>query len=293
MNFQIESVAGCHLKCNECAVPHIKRAAPYIFMQPDVFETILRKYVVPYKRANGGDCPPTIIPHKDGEPLLNKNYRLFMEMVRDICPDMKVAIYTDGLLLPTFAKQGRDFIDFLGTLPMVFDVLVSFHFNNHDGTTNDYGPLTDYLKAKIRTRPHNVRFILASHLVAPMTRERLDEWKASWDKENLGIPVHANCSINPWTGRVDDPNCVTFNACPYSDFGHWFFGATGNVIPCCLDLEEDVILGNVMTDDPAEVYERCKAFYERHQKRDVPHTLCNNCYNLPVDPQLIQVGVRA
>ena len=257
------------------------------FMTLDIWQTILRDYVVPYKSLNAHLNPPTLIPHKDGEPLLNKQLPTFLKLASEAAPDIHIDVYTHGLLL----KQ--EFVDFLGTLPNRCRLLVSFHFHNHDGTTNDYTQTTAVLRAALPTWPRNVELILASHLVQPMTRERLEEWKASWaDVERAGkATVHANTSINPWTGLIDDPNCSRFTGCPYERFDHIFFGATGNIVACCMDLEEEIVFGNVMKDDPAAMVEAVRQFYARHWGKDRPHDLCRDCYGLPaVDRSVLQLG---
>ena len=117
-----------------------------------------------------------------------------------------------------------------------------------------------------------------------------------WD--GLPITVHCNCAINPWTGRIEE-GTVKFNGCPYGDFGHWFFGVTGNVIACCLDLEEEIVLGNVMKDTPVELLLRTQTFYaqQRHameQKLRPVWAVCDNCYGYDRadrNPELLQLGV--
>ena len=273
-------------------------------MEMDVFKTILDRYVIPYKnylsqayRDRANECPPTVIYHKDGEPLLNRRLSDFIRAVVDADSSLKNDIYTNGLLLPK--RDG--FIEFIGSLPARFRMLVSFHFLNADGDPeNDYTETNAYLRRYLtggRTWPANVELIFASHLIKPMTRERLEEWRESWRPfiDQGRVTVHANVSINPWTGRIEDESCVKFNGCPYGDFGHMFFGATGNVIACCLDLEEEIIFGNVMKDDPAEMVAKLEEFYADQRAKVVKHAVCNNCHGLPhrTRDELLQIGVKA
>lgn len=263
------------------------------FMDREVFSTILHKYIVPYQHVNTPkDGRPTFIGHKDGETLLNKQYpEMLKEVSNAVGSGMNIDVYTHGLLLPKWRERGHDFIDFLGSLPNRCRLLVSFHFNNIEGTVNDYTETTAYLKDAIQTRPPNVEIILVSHLVSPMTKETLNDWRETWRPEiDRGIAVHANASINPWTGRIEDPNCSHFNGCPYGDFGHWFFGVTGNLIACCMDLEEEITFGNVMFDDPAEMFEKVKAFYAAQTRREVQFDVCANCFGLEPFPKLVQLG---
>ena len=264
------------------------------FMAREVWDTILHKYVVPYRDLNVHLSPPTIIPHKDGEPLLNKKYPELLRSIADLDPTLKIDIYSHGLLLK------REFIDYLGTLPNNIRLLISFHFYNHDGTQNDYSRTTRVLWDLFHSneQPKNVEFILASHVVRPMTLERLEVWKGIWTGpiEQGRVTVHANAALNPWTGLIEEPGTIEFHGCPYSEFGHMFFGATGNVIACCMDLEEEIVFGNVMKDDPAEMVDKVREFYanqQRIQRGDAPlvHEVCRNCFGLGTrQDTLVQLG---
>ncbi len=288
MNFQVEVVAGCNLTCAECPVRMIQRPGDsrYIFLKPEIWETILHKYIVPYKHLNAHLNPPTFIPNKDGEPLLNKRLPNMLRDLASVAPDMHVSIYTHGLLLPRLP-----FLDALGALPNRVRLMTTFHFYNHDGSENDYTETTAYLRSRVHDWPRNVELILISHRFPPMTDERLAAWKASWD----GFPatVHANVQINPWTGLIKGEGLTKFDCCPYEKFDHMFFGATGNVIACCMDLEEEIVFGNVMKDDPAEMVGTVEAFYAAQKRREVKYAVCHDCFGLPPAPRpLLKVGVH-
>jgi len=261
------------------------------FMTDEVWDTILNKYVVPYKHVNSYLNNPTLIPHKDGEPLLNKNLSSLLSRAAKLVPDMGISIYSHGLLLK------RSFIEFLGSLPNPTRLLVSFHFFNYDGTENDYTSTTEVLKDCVHNyKPDNLEVIFVSHLVPPMTSDRLNKWKDSWDKEvSTGkLTVHANVAINPWTGLIENAT-VHHGGCPYNDFHSMFFGATGNVIACCMDLEEEIVFGNVMKDDPEKMVGTVRAFYAAQKRREVNHKVCYDCFGIPKQQvDLIQLsGVKA
>jgi hypothetical protein len=197
------------------------------FMSDRVFDTILSRYIVPYKEVNRF-CPPTFIGHKDGEPLLNKKLPAVLRKVANVVPDMKIDIYSHGLMLPKWRDRGQDFFEFLATLPNQVRYMMSFHPKNHDDSVNDYSQVIPYLKEVLHNPPRNVEFITVSHKSKWVSEETQENWRKTW--EGYPITVHKNCSINPWTGLMEDIATCHYNGCPYSDFGHWFFGATGNVI---------------------------------------------------------------
>lgn len=238
-------------------------------MDRAVWDKIFERYVVPFHGWNSHFNAPTLIPHKDGEPLLNKNLPSLLDSAR-LLPTMHVDIYTHGLLLT------QKFVDFLATLPNKVRLLITFHFYNHDGSENDYGKASALIKSVLADKPGNVEVILAAHKTSLVSMGRLQEWKDSW-----GHVANINVSLNPWTGRVKEPGTMKFDHCPYDNFGSLFFGVTGNVIACCMDLEEEIVFGNVMADDPVEVVEKVRAFYYEQKNRNISHDLCNVCFGLP------------
>lgn len=290
MNFQVELHNFCNFTCGYCPNRVMQRKRE--FMAEDVWQTILYKYIVPYRHMNQF-CPPTFIGHKDTEPLIDKKLPARLRDLADIAPDMKIDIYSNGVLLPAWAKRGVDFMEFLATLPNQVRFMMSYHPANHDNSVNDYSVVVPYLQGVLRNPPRNVEFITVSHKSKWVTTETQEQWRATW--EGYPITVHANCAINPWTGRMEDQATCHYNGCPYADFGHWFFGTTGNIIACCLDLEEEIVLGNVLVDDPLEMFAKTEAFYTEQrrtleEKRRVAHPVCSNCYGQTRD-ELVQIGV--
>lgn len=265
------------------------------FMSDEVFDAILYQYIVPYRHVKNSDSPPTFIGHKDGEPLLNKKFPAILRKLADTVPDMKIDIYSHGLMLPKWRDRGQDFFEFLATLPNQVRYMMSFHPKNHDWTDNDYTPVESYLKDVLRNRrPPNVDFITVSHKSRWVSEDVQEAWRQVW--AGLPITVHCNCSINPWTGLMEDIATCAYNGCPYADFGHFFFGVSGNVIACCLDLEEEIVFGNVLRDTPADMFLKTGAFYAEQrktleEKRRPTHRVCDNCYGFKRDTPLIQLGV--
>jgi hypothetical protein len=264
------------------------------FMSDAVWDVILHQYIVPYKHVNSF-CPPTFIGHKDGEPLLNKALPDRLSSLAAVVPDMNIDIYSHGLMLPRWYERGQDFFEFLGTLPNHVRYMMSYHPRNHDYSVNDYEPVITYLREVLRDPPRNVEFITVSHKSKWVSEEVQEAWRAVW--RGLPITVHCNTHINPWTGRMEDIATCHYSGCPYSDFGHWFIGATGNVIACCLDLEEEIVLGNVLRDDPAEMFAKTEAFYAEQRrileaKELHPRGVCRNCFGQKrEDVELVQLGL--
>jgi hypothetical protein len=290
----VELTSHCDLTCGYCPNKDMERDR--VFMNDRVWDTILHSYIVPYRCYNDHRCPPTFIGHKDGEPLLNKSLPDRLESLVRAAPGIKIDIYSHGLMLPRWRDRGRDFFDFLESLlPSRVRFMMSYHPRNHDNSINDYGPTISYLQEVLRSPPRNVEFITVSHKSRWVSEADQMSWRSMW--EGLPITVHSNCSINPWTGRIQEEGTVKFSGCPYADFGHWFFGATGNIIACCLDLEEEIILGNVMIDNPVDMFDKTESFYKEQRrlweaKEKVNHQVCANCFGQDEDVKLISLGVR-
>lgn len=295
MNFQIELTSHCDLECGYCPNRSMKRKRA--FMSDKVFDVILNQYVVPYRHINAF-CPPTFIGHKDGEPLLNRAFPDRLRSLSEVAPDMKIDIYSHGLMLPSLKERKQDFFQFLSTLPNQVRYMMSYHPRNHDNSENDYTKTILYLQEVLQNRkPSNVEFITVSHKSKWVSDIDQEFWRRTW--ENYPITVHANCSINPWTGLMEDVATCSYNGCPYADFGHWFFGATGNVIACCLDLEEEIVLGNVLQDSPADMFQKTQDFYAEQRriletKEQHPRGVCRNCFGQKRDTkEIIQLGLVA
>ena len=296
MNFQVELTSYCDLSCGYCPNKDMQRERKY--MDDKVWDIILHHYITRYKHENEF-CPPTFIGHKDGEPLLNKRLPERLRSLADVCPDMKIDIYSHGLMLPKWRDRGHDFMDFLASLPNRVRYMMSYHPRNHDDSHNDYAPVVEYLSKVLVNPPSNVEFITVSHKSRWVSEEMQQGWARVWS--GLPITVHCNCSINPWTGLIQEEGTIQFNGCPYGDFGHWFFGATGNVIACCLDLEEEIVLGNVLKDLPSDMFAKTTEFYASQrrileEKSLHHHGVCRNCFGQVRDAaqgELLQLGVPA
>jgi radical SAM protein with 4Fe4S-binding SPASM domain len=199
------------------------------------------------------------------------------EMITGLCAvsSAKIDIYTNGLLIKP------DFVRWLGGFSNKFSVLLSFHIFNYDGAENDYAAAEPTIFECIKVAPSNVTFILVSHKTSLMDAGRLERWRQIWAARRKELPrldaVHANANINPWAGLISDPNCVSFKACPYGDGQHLFIGSTGNVLACCMDLEEENVFGNIMKHDFDEIMAKRKDFYRDMAEGKREFDLCKRC----------------
>lgn len=273
MNLQFESSTMCQLSCVECPQRLMKRKREN--MTDEVFNVIFNKYILNLKDEEERlGYPPTIGFHGNGESLLHpkiKEYLLKISMCR---PNFRYNLYTNGLLLT------EEFIDFLGHLPNKVWLFISFHFYNYDGKRNDYSKVDELMLRVLTEKEYsNIVFAFTSHVTRYITKDDLNTWGKIWNskvpEDKLTVSVN-NC-INPWTGLIHEDNCVKFDACPYADFGHLFIGVTGNVVPCCMMLEEDVKFGNVLIDPYKQIINKAEKFYADMRKKTIDEEICKKC----------------
>lgn len=269
----MELTNACNSRCIECPNRFMKRKRRV--MSDEVLEKIFSDYLPSLKNEEAErGYPPTIILHKDGEPLLHPNFEAIVRTISEIAPKFRFNIYTNGLLLTD------GIINMLGSLPNLTWLYVSYHFFNFDGSVNDYAKTNYVVWRGIEKKLDNVAILATSHITRFASREFLEAWESDW-RSNIHDGIEGayglmiNNHINPWTGLIEEENCVTFDGCPYQDFGHLFIGVTGNVIPCCMDLEEVLSVGNILEESKDVLFERMSDFYSK-LSTNLPN-LCRKC----------------
>jgi len=242
-------------------------------MELDTFNKLLNDYIVPLEGNR-----PAIIFHINGEPLFASNWEYMVREVSKKRPDAFIDIYTNGILLDDKV------MDVLVSLPSSFRVYVSFHFRmKNSSVLVNYKDLHyDHIERSVKRNARNVEFIFVSHLHDGISEDILDEWKSYWEQKLKLFPnrvggVHINPNINPWGELISDSHCVTFASCCYENGEHLFVGNTGNVLPCCLDLEEEMILGNIMIDSKEQIMENRNKFYSSLSNKETLGVVCRRC----------------
>jgi len=268
MNFQIELTNRCNLQCVECPNRLMNRKRED--MAKDVFEVILKEYIVPH---NAG----TVILHKDGEPLLHPHLKEIITQISEVS-NAKIDIYTNGLLLK------KPFVEFLTSISNKVWLLISFHFHSYEGKLYTYSNVAKELEDILGMTYKNVELVFATHVTDYADNWMLNRWKVYWDNyvgdDQMLKAVHINTAVNPWAGLIKQKNNISFDACPYADGQHYFIGVTGNVIPCCMDLEEEVVFGNVLTDSRGKIEADRDTFYETLNAGRINEDLCKRCLNV-------------
>ena len=230
---------------------------------------------------------PKIRPYTDflyfhlmGEPLLHPKLEPFLALAGDA--GFKVILTTNGTLLP---KQQETLLN----APALHKVNISLHaFEANDLAV----PFEDYLSGcfsfgKAAEGKKLIAFRLwnqggqdakNAQILAAM-REFFPE---PWVQERRGIRIGQRVYLE-YGDKFDWPDLSA------ADGGEGVFChglrdqlgilCDGTVVPCCLDHEGDIALGNLFTQTMEEILEtpRAKAIYEGFSQRKAAEELCRKC----------------
>jgi len=218
--------------------------------------------------------------HLMGEPLLHPKLEQFLKMAGSY--GFKVILTTNGTLL---MKQQ----EMLLSSPALHKINISLHaFEANDLTV----PFEEYLsdcfafgkasagKKLVVYRLWNQGGEDAQNQVILDTMNRY--FPGNWVKERLGTRI-AERTYLEYGDKFDWPDLTA----PEGSSRIFCYGlrdqlgvlCDGTVVPCCLDHEGDLALGNLFTQDMEEILNssRAKAIYEGFSSREATEELCRKC----------------
>ena len=274
----IEITNVCNLSCNFCP----KTSRKYEFMQEDAFEKIIKNI----KRYT-----EHVYFHLMGEPLLNKNLKRFLEISGE--NGLKVNITTNGTLI----NEVKDVLINSTSLRQINISLHSFEANDHERDFNDY--LNNIINF-IKEVSDNTDIICSLRLwnldgkYKGSNNMNIDIFNILQEKFNLGIDLHE---------VFKEKNSFKLRNRVYISMGEKFkwpslkeeelgerafcYGlrdqigilVDGTVVPCCLDSEGSIPLGNIFTQDLDSIIncDRATAIYNGFSGRKAVEDLCKKC----------------
>ena len=257
----------CNLRCRFC--PGTKRQAKV--MTEEAFSALLPK-LRPWADY--------LYFHLMGEPLCHPKLGRFLELAGNA--GFRVILTTNGTLLQ---KQQ----EILLRSPALHKVNISLHAFE----ANDLGmPFADYLQAcfafgqAARGKALVVYRLWNQGGEDAKTREILSAMEAAfptpWSVERRGTRIGHRVYLE-YGDKFDWPDLRA------EDGGEQVFCyglrdqigvlCDGTVVPCCLDHEGDISLGNLFTQSMDEILEnpRAKAIYEGFGHRKAAEELCRKC----------------
>ena len=257
----------CNLRCAFC--PGTKRT-PKVMTQPEL--DILLPKLRPWTDY--------LYFHLMGEPLCHPQLETFLQAAKD--HGFKVILTTNGTLLETQKNM-------LLASPALHKVNISLHaFEANDLSV----PFETYLQqcfsfGKAAENHKLVVFRLwnqggAEEKNAEILREMQRHFPRPWVQERKGIRI-GNRIYLEYGDKFDWPDLSA------RDQGEQVFCyglrdqigvlCDGTVVPCCLDHDGDLALGNLLKQDLETILnsERAKAIYQGFQNRHAAEELCRKC----------------
>ena len=269
----LEITNVCNLSCSFC--PGTKR--PTGFLSPEQFRTLAEK-IRPHTEY--------LYLHLMGEPLLHPQLEQLLDIAHEL--EFQVMITTNGTLLPQ--RQ-----ELLCSSPAIRKVSISVHsFEGNEGG----GALEDYLaqcfafakaaaaagkRCGLRlwnldgknTSGANSR---NGAILAQMKQAFPRPWKEGWQGVTLAERIYLE-----WGEKFDWPDLE-------ADGQHqrgFCYGLRdqigvlwdGTVVPCCLDHEGDIPLGNLFSQTLEDILntDRARAIYEGFSNNRTVEPLCRTC----------------
>ena len=218
--------------------------------------------------------------HLMGEPLCHPNLDRFLQLAYDA--GFKVIITTNGTLLK---KQQ----DVLLNAPELHKINVSLHAFE----ANDYSvPFSQYLSncfsfGKAAEGNVIVVFRLWNKGGADKRNEEIlskmkEYFPEPWKEERKGIRIGQRVFLE-YGDKFDWPDLTA----PEGNDNVFCYGlrdqigvlCDGTVVPCCLDHDGDLALGNLFKEDLDVILEKpkAKAIYQGFQNKKAAEELCRKC----------------
>ncbi len=257
----------CNLHCSFC--PGTKRNSRV--MKVDEFSVLLPKL---------REVTDYLYFHIMGEPLCHPQLDAFLSLAGNA--DFKVILTTNGTLLP---RQQ----DLLLHSPTVHKVNISLHaFEANDLSL----PFSDYLTGCFQfTTAAEGKKLVTLRLWNQGGADELNErilsdlhryFPETWLTEPRGTRI-GNRVYLEFGDKFDWPDLT----CPDGGDRVFCYGlrdqlgvlCDGTVVPCCLDHEGDIALGNLFTDDLDAILSspRAKAIYHGFSAGKASEELCRKC----------------
>lgn len=274
----IEITNICNLSCNFCP----KTGRNLGFMKEEEFKEVL-KNIKPYTDH--------IYLHLMGEPLLNPEIGRFLELAKEY--ELKVNITTNGTLIN---KAGETLL----ASPALRQVNISLHSFEANKQEVDFNEYIDTVVSFVKSARDNTDVISSMRLWNLDTRHKASnslnenifkileekfglnyDLKASFGEKN-SVKLFPNVYLSladkfEWPNiKIAHSNERKFCSALRDQFGVL---VDGTVVPCCLDSEGNMALGNIFETPMEEILqsERARGIYDGFTRREAVEDLCKTC----------------
>lgn len=275
----IETTNVCNLSCNFC--PKTKRKAG--FMTKEEFEIIVKK-IKGYTNY--------IYLHLMGEPFLNKNFEDFIKIAKR--ENLYVNITTNG----TLVNSVKDIIINNGGVRQINISLHSFEANDSNINFNEYfinilnfineGNKKTNTIFSLRLWNIDTEELKADNSLNLNILELIEE-KLSLDfdlkevlKEKNRVKLKERIYLNmaeKFSWPDSNISLISQDIFCYGLRDQIGILVDGTVVPCCLDSEGSINLGNIFEEDLQSIIEseRAKKIYDGFSRRKAVEDLCKRC----------------
>ena len=272
----IEITNICNLSCDFC--PKTTRSPD--FMDTDLFNHILRQ-------INGH--AKYLYFHVMGEPLLHPQLGTFLDLAA--LNGYRVNITTNGRLIdPT-----REWLLSKTALRQMNLSLHSFEGNQAKSLIDVYlSRIFEFIRSA--SKHDRIAFALRLWNLSDDKRGDVNRYVLGRLKDEFGVDGEIENQVTPVTGLKLKENVFLHQAArfewpgqkgmPFSETGSCYglrdqiaILVDGTVVPCCLDAEGAIGLGNIKQDSLERILNtaRAKAIAEGFSKGRVVESLCQNC----------------
>lgn len=276
--FEITNV--CNMNCSFC--PGTQRQKGFVSLE--AFETIARKL--------SGKIPYLYL-HLMGEPTIHPELSKILKIAKDL--DFKVIITTNGT---TLAEKG----EMLLASDAVYKVSISLHSleaNGKDKAKMMDQYLLDCFDFCKRASQKGIISVMrlwnldgektvGENSDNPRILTQMSQYFSdAWTETRSGMRI-ADMVFLEYGEKFEwpDPKKM-FDLPPIDDNKYFCHGLrdqigilwNGDVVPCCLDGEGTMVLGNLLHSTLEEILssEKAKRFFDSFSAKKAPHPLCRTC----------------
>jgi len=262
----VEITNICNMNCSFCH----GHSRPLHMMQKEEFAHILEQL----KKHT-----QYIYYHLMGEPLTHPELLTFLQMSKD--NGYKSVITTNGTLLK---KVGNEIID-IGIHKVNISVH-SFESGNKESFERYMSEICDFAA---KASDNGIIVVLrlwnkgsTENLNDDVIRFLQEHLYGTWSENTKGFTVHKNLYIEyderfGWPDIAADIQGEKFFCYGLRD--HFGILCDGTVVPCCLDSDGIISLGNIFTDsiDNILASDRANAICDAFSQRKASEELCKRC----------------
>ena len=262
----IEITNVCNMNCSFCHGHSRKKK----FMTQDEFEQILGKLEGQTKY---------VYYHLMGEPLLHPQLTVFLKAASE--KGFRSVITTNGTLL---SQKGEALIS-----SGVHKVSVSLHSFEKDNPTAQEDYLNEVVRFSDAASKAGIIVVLRlwnngfdegrNDITLEYLRKSL---QGEWVKNTKGIRIRDKLHIE-WGDRFEWPDksapIRSNDVFCYGLRDHFGILCDGSVVPCCLDSDGELTLGNIFTDSIDNILNspRATAMRDGFDRRTAVTDLCRRC----------------